>query len=179
MRKMMLGAVGLAALIGLQGCVTQPLSPTVPVMPGKGKSFSQFQEDDVYCQHYASDRVAGKVARANDQTATNALVGAAIGAALGAAVGDTRGAVVGGAAGAGIGATTAHPGERQYAAQREYNIAYVQCMQAHGNHVAAPPPNAYGYPPPPPPGYQPPPPPPPGYPPPPPPGYPPPPPPGY
>lgn len=139
MRKLAMSAAAIAAVLTLGGCVTVPSGPTIPVMPGQGKSFSEFQNDQYYCEGYAHDRVAGRINAANDKIARNTVIGTALGAALGAAVGDTRGAVVGGAAGAAVGASTAHPGYHQYSAQREYNIAYAQCMKYRGNEIAPPP----------------------------------------
>lgn len=165
MRRLAVSAAAIAAALVLTGCVTTPTGPTVPIMPGKNKTFAQFRSDQVYCEHYANDRVAGRVNASNDKIARNTVLGAALGAILGGALGDTRGAVVGGAAGAAIGASTAHPDYHQYSAQDQYNIAYAQCMKYRGNRIPEPPPpyNGYrDYPPPPPPG---------GYPPPPPPGY--------
>jgi hypothetical protein len=152
--KLMAGAAALTAVLVLEGCVTAPMGPTIPVMPGPHKSFSQFQDDQYFCEHYAQDRVAGRINRANDEIARNTVIGAALGAALGGAVGDTRGAIVGGTAGAAVGSSTARPGYKQYGAQREYDIAYAQCMKHRGNQIG------YGerrhydgrdYPPPPPP----------------------------
>lgn len=163
MRKPIFAAAALTGVLMLGGCVTQPLGPTVPVMPGKDKPLAQFNDDDYFCQHYASDRVAGKVDKANDKIAQNTAIGAILGTAVGAALGNTRGAVAGGVAGAAIGNSTANPGSREYQAQREYNIAYAQCMKSRGNEIEQPryrrdyrdyPPPPPNYPPPPPPpGY--------------------------
>jgi len=136
MRRLAVSFVAVAAVLALEGCVTTPSGPTIPVMPGRDKSFSQFQDDQYYCERYAHDRVAGHVDAANDEIARNTVIGTALGAALGAAIGgDTRGAVAGGAAGAAVGATTAGPGHKQYSAQRQYNIAYAQCMKYRGNRI--------------------------------------------
>ena len=157
MRKSAIAMVAAATALSLTACVTTPTGPTIPVMPGKNKSFSDFQNDQYYCEGYAHDRVAGHVNGANDQIARNSVIGALIGTALGAAVGDTRGAVVGGTAGAAVGASTAHPGYGQYSAQRQYDLAYAQCMSYRGNEIGVPyePRRPYwdrhGYPPPPPP----------------------------
>lgn len=164
MRKVTIAVVAAATALSLTACVTTPTGPTIPVMPGKGKAFSDFQNDQYYCEGYAHDRVAGRVDAANDQIARNSVIGALIGTALGAAVGDTRGAVVGGTAGAAVGASTAHPGYGQYSAQREYDLAYAQCMKYRGNEIGIPysprrpywDHRDYPPPPPPPPGYYPP-----------------------
>ena len=138
MRKIAASAASLTAILALAGCVTTPLGPTVPVMPGKDKPFAAFQDDQYYCEGYARDRVAGRVDAANDRIARNTVIGAVLGTALGAAVGDTRGAIVGGAAGAAVGAGTAQPGYGQHSAQQQFNIAYAQCMKYRGNDVGPP-----------------------------------------
>ncbi|MGH8545201.1 MAG: glycine zipper family protein [Gammaproteobacteria bacterium] len=149
------------ALLGgvlLAGCVTVPSGPGVVVLPGKGKTFEQFREEDAVCRHYAQYRVgatpeqaaAHSVARS---AGTGALVGAAAGAligagshdpALGAAIGAGSGLLVGGVAGSAAGGTAAD------AVQGRYDISYVQCMYAKGNQVP-PPPGTPGHPLPPPP----------------------------
>ncbi|HEY2033706.1 MAG TPA: hypothetical protein VGH02_08465 [Rhizomicrobium sp.] len=150
------------AMLLLTGCVTAPEGPSFSAMPGQGKNLQAFDRDDYDCQHYADDRVAGRVDRANDKSTANTILGAAIGAGLGAAVGDTKGAIVGGTAGGLIGNASSDPGYKQYGVQREYDAAYAQCMTSRGNLVPQPGPRYRGdYPPPPPPGYGPPPPPPP------------------
>lgn len=163
MRK--IPAITATAMLLLAGCVSAPEGPSFEAMPGQGKSMQAFDQDDAYCQGYANDRVAGRVDRANDKSATNTILGAAIGAGLGAAVGNTKGAIVGGTAGGLIGNASSDPGYRQYGVQRAYDAAYAQCMTSRGNEVPTPGRFHRGYrdyPPPPPPGYGPPPPPPPG-----------------
>lgn len=49
----------LAALVVLSACATALIGPTVPVLPGTGKSFGQFRADDIECQQYALAQVAG------------------------------------------------------------------------------------------------------------------------
>jgi len=171
-------AAVIAALLLLDGCVTQPMGPTITVMPAPNKPFAVFQQDQAVCQSYADQQTAGGAQQANNQQLLTGVVGTALGAGLGAAIGGGRGAAIGAGAGA-LGGTAVGSGPAQYAQmslQQRYNTAYAQCMYAHGNQVpgysaAPPPPPGYGSPP----GYGPP----PGYPPPgygPPPGYPPPPP---
>ena len=48
----------LAALL-LAACTTVPTAPTVAVMPGSGKSFEQFNDDDVVCRQFAYNQNAG------------------------------------------------------------------------------------------------------------------------
>ncbi|HEX7727317.1 MAG TPA: glycine zipper 2TM domain-containing protein [Rhizomicrobium sp.] len=158
MRK--IPAIAATAMLLLAGCASTPEGPSFAAMPGQGKSLQAFDRDDYDCQGYASNRVAGRVDRANDKTAANTILGAAIGAGLGAAVGDTKGAVVGGTAGGLIGNASSDPGYKQYGVQREYDAAYAQCMTSRGNVVPGPRgPRYHGDYPPPPPGYGPPPPP--------------------
>jgi len=115
------------ALIGgglLAGCATVPTGPEVLVLPGAGKTFEQFREEDAVCRHYAQDRVGTTPGQAAaDSVARSAGTGALVGAAAG---------------------TTAH------SVQWRYDIRYVQCMDAKGNQVP-PPPGTSGHPLPPPP----------------------------
>jgi hypothetical protein len=142
----------------LGACATNPMGPTVPVMPGAGKSFDQFAYDQALCKQYADSQVAGQAQQANQQAVGSALIGTALGAGLGAAVGGGRGAAIGAASGAAVGTgygASASSGA-QYGIQQQYDIAYSQCMYSHGDQVPGftPPP---GYPPgaavPPPPRY--------------------------
>lgn len=149
LHKPMLG--GAIALLLLQGCATQPLGPSVAVMPAANKPFSVFQEDDAVCRNFAQQQVAGGAEQANAAQVGTAVVGTALGAGLGAAVGGGHGAGVGAATGAIAGTAVGAGGaERaQLSLQQRYDVAYSQCMYARGNVVpgyAAPP-----LPPPPPP----------------------------
>ena len=38
----------------LNGCVSTPMGPTIPVMPGPDKSLQAFQGDESTCEGYAS-----------------------------------------------------------------------------------------------------------------------------
>lgn len=148
-------ACGMAVSLG--ACATVPPSgPTVMALPGPGKSFPQFQQEDYQCRVYAQQSTA----YVNPQTGTNqALGGAAIGTLLGAAAGAAIGAAAGNAgAGAAIGAGTGLVGgtavgasnasATQAGLQQEYNVAYTQCMYSYGDTVQSPPPaySGYGYP---------------------------------
>jgi hypothetical protein len=144
----------------LSGCVTPPMGPTIPVMPGPNKSLQAFQQDENTCEGYASQRVAGAAEAANNQALGTGVLTTALGAGLGAAVGGGRGAAIGAASGAvvgtGIGANTS--AGAQYGIQQRYDMAYAQCMQTRGDKVPHPhrprmypPPPPYPYPPPPPP----------------------------
>jgi hypothetical protein len=42
-------------LVLLCGCATMPTGPSVLVLPGTGKPFEQFQEDNAECQYWAAE----------------------------------------------------------------------------------------------------------------------------
>lgn len=138
-------AITVAAL--LAGCVSQPMGPTVTVMPAPNKPFAVFQDDQAICKQFADQQVAGNASQANAQQVGTAVVGTVLGAGLGAAVGGGQGAGVGAATGA-IAGTAIGSGpaaQAQYSLQQRYDIAYQQCMYARGNQVpgftpATPPP---------------------------------------
>jgi len=126
-----------AFLAILGGCVQPPMGPRVAVMPAPNKPFEVFAGEDASCRQFASQQVAGGAEQANNQEIGSAVVGTALGAALGAAVGGGRGAAIGAGSGAIVG-TAAGSGPAsyaQYGLQRRYDIAYSQCMYAHGNQV--------------------------------------------
>jgi hypothetical protein len=152
--------------------VAPPSGPSVVAMPGPGKSFGEFQQDDAACRDYAQSHQpnAGETAaNAQNNSVATAAAGTLIGAGLGAALGSLGGNVGAGAAigaGAGLLGGSAAAGSNTQAAadslQGRYDVAYAQCMVGHGETIQQPPGPGYGYgaPPPPPPGYYPP---PPGY----------------
>ena len=165
----------LAALLLLGACTTIPTGPSVMVMPGSGKSFEQFRNDDAVCRQFALGQIGG--ASANDAAVASGVKSAAAGAAVGALAGAAMGGRDGAGVGAGVGllaGSAAGSNAAQatgYGSQRRYDNAYIQCMYAKGERVPvsgqmapapayspAPSPSI-GYPPPPPPGYPPPPPP--------------------
>ena len=152
--------VTVAGAMALGACaVTPPAGPTVMALPGQGKTFDAFRQDDYACRGYAQQETGNPV---QTQAATNAAVGSAVGgtalgAGLGAAIGAASGgtAATGAAIGAGagllagtvLGANNA-AGVTQAELQQRYDIAYTQCMYAYGNSVQSPPPAyaGYGYP---------------------------------
>jgi hypothetical protein len=144
----------LSPAVLLVACASQPLGPTVPVMPAPGKPFSAFQEDQAICRQFADGQVAGGAQQANNQQVMTGVLGTAIGAGAGALLGGGRGAAVGAGLGA-VGGTAIGAGQAQRAQgsmQYRYDIAYSQCMYSRGNQVPGyAPPGAP--PPPPPPGY--------------------------
>ena len=153
-RKTILAASALLVLLG--GCVSQPMGPSIAVMPAPNKPFEVFQQDQGVCTQYADQQVAGGAQAANGNAVGTAVITTILGAGLGAAVGGGSGAAIGAASGAVAGtALGAGPaGADQYGLQQRYDIAYAQCMYAKGNQVPGYyyPPSATSFPPPPPPG---------------------------
>jgi hypothetical protein len=156
----------MAGLLALGGCVVVPQAPTVMVMPGTGKSFEVFQADMAACQQFAQMSIGGPTQAAQNTVGTNVASGAVAGAAVGALLGAATGNASAGAAwGAGTGMLIGGAGAGNYGAassytlQRQYDIAYMQCMYSRGNQVPtvasprtartwnAPPPSRYGAPP--------------------------------
>jgi hypothetical protein len=135
-----------AALLLLTGCVTVPTGPSVMVLPGSGKDFTQFQADDANCRQWAMQQTGTTTKQAATDAAVGSaavgtVVGAAAGAAIGAAAGDpAMGAAVG--SGVGLFGGTAAGANRaagtQWEVQRRYDNAYVQCMYAMGHQVPVP-----------------------------------------
>jgi hypothetical protein len=138
-----LSVLTMLLLLVLGGCATMPAGPSVMVLPPPGKPFEQFQADDAACRQWAAQQIGvSPQETANKNVATGAVAGTAIGAGLGAAIGAAAGHVGTGAAiGAATGllagtATGANAGQAYgWQAQRQYDMAYVQCMYAKGNEV--------------------------------------------
>ena len=157
-----------ASLLLLAGCASVPTGPSVMALPGTGKSFEQFRNDDAACRQYAHYQAGGAGQAAADAGLSSAAVGTVVGAVAGAAIGGHEGAGAGAGTGLLVG-SMAGAGAAQdsaYWSQRNYDHAYIQCMYAKGNQVPVSgamtgsrrqtPAGSY-YPPPPPPGYAPPP----------------------
>lgn len=153
------------SLVAAVGCATIPTGPTLAVMPAPGKPFEVFVADDSVCRQFAEHQTGTSPQSAAAQktvtgaaigTAAGALAGAAIGAAaghpgIGAGVGAGTGLLIGTGAGANAGYAAG------FTLQRQYNIAYEQCMYAKGNLIPGlvqtrppPPPSSSSFPPPPP-----------------------------
>ncbi len=143
-------------MLALGACaVAPPPGPSVMALPGEGKNFAAFQQDDYSCRQFASMQTGGA---APAQAATNsavgsAVVGTALGAAAGAALGSVGGAMgagaaIGGAtgllAGSAIGANAAQASAGGL--QQRYDMAYTQCMYSHGDSVQSAPSGYAGYP---------------------------------
>jgi len=143
MRKRTKCFVSAITMLALGGCVTMPYGPSVMVLPGDGKSFEQFQNEDVLCRHWASQRLGlSPQDTANQNAATGAVIGTLIGAGLGAAIGAAAGdpglgAAIGAGSGLLVGSTSgAEAGQAYgYEAQRQFDMAYQQCMYAKGNQI--------------------------------------------
>ncbi len=143
MKKRMGTIISALALLVMSGCATMPNGPSVRVLPGPGKSFEQFQTDDVVCRRYAEQSIGISPQQTVNQSAVSgAAVGTLIGAGAGALIGVATGHPAAGAAiGAGSGllvgtASGADAGNISgYEAQRRYDNTYIQCMYAKGNQV--------------------------------------------
>ena len=67
---------GIAGVVALGACaVVPPPGPTVMALPGQGKSFPAFQQDDVTCRGYAEQQTGYQQP---GQAGTNAAVGSAV-----------------------------------------------------------------------------------------------------
>lgn len=135
-----LGTVAAVLLLG--GCVSAPVGPRVMAMPGSGKNYEQFRQDEAVCQQYAREAIGDQPARSNDAMVNSAAAGTAIGAVAGALIGAAGGRAGEGAAigagggllmGSAVGSDKA--AASGYGAQRRYDQVYTQCMYARGNRV--------------------------------------------
>jgi hypothetical protein len=137
------GFVASVAFLVLSGCATQPSGPNVLVLPNPGKSFQEFQSNDMTCRQWAERQIGISAQTVSNQNmVTGAIVGTAIGAGAGALMGEASGQTGnGGALGAGTGllvgtAAGANAGQEYgWKAQQQYDYAYVQCMYAMGNQI--------------------------------------------
>ncbi len=146
----------LGTLAALAGCaVPPPTHPTITALPGPGKSFAQFQQDDAMCQNYAAAHDGNQAEQAqaasNNATAT-AVGGTLIGAAAGAVLGSLShnagaGAAIGGVAGLAVGGSAAanQAQEAGYSLQGAYDTSYAQCMVGNGESVEPPAQPVVGY----------------------------------
>lgn len=125
------------AASALAGCATQPIGPTVQVMPTPGKPFDMFAQEEAYCKNYAKDQIAGAVDQANNKAIGTAVLAAGLGAAVGGAAAGGTGAANGAAGGAVVGTAIGANGAAndQMTIQQRYDAAYSQCMYSKGNQV--------------------------------------------
>lgn len=128
----------------LTACANIPSGPSVMALPGSGKNFNQFRNDDYQCKQFAYEQVGGVTPNqsALASGATTAAVGTGLGAAAGALIGAASGnAGAGAAIGAGsgliggglVGSRNARASGRM--SQQRYDNSYVQCMYALGHRV--------------------------------------------
>jgi outer membrane lipoprotein SlyB len=170
MTRLSAASVAIGGALLLAACASVPNGPSIMALPGSGKTFEQFQFDDMQCRDFAQVQIGGTAQASADNAAVrSAAVGTAVGAVAGAVIGGHQGAGVGAGTGLVVGSMAgADSGySAGYGSQRRYDNAYVQCMYAKGEKVPvsasfvqpqapAPAPSSGGYPPPPPPGYAPP-----------------------
>jgi hypothetical protein len=123
----------------LAACAETPMGPTVQVMPGPGKSFSSFQNDQAVCRQFAEQAVRDQAQGANLRGLGTAALTTVLGAGLGAAIGGGQGAAIGAAGGAlgGAGLGAMRTSNTQNAIQGQYDNAFAQCMFSLGNSVPA------------------------------------------
>jgi hypothetical protein len=132
-----------AAGLLIAGCTTVPTGPQVMVMPGAGKTYDQFHQDDAVCQQYAFQATGNAVNASNDNAVNSAAIGTAVGAVAGALIGAASGGNAGSGAAIGAGggllmgsaAGSNNAASGGYNAQRRFDNVYVQCMYTHGNQV--------------------------------------------
>jgi len=86
--------------------------PSVMTLPGSGKSFDQFRQDDYECREYAYQQIGGKTPQQSSRT--SGVESTAIGAGLGA----VSGVAIAGGEGAAIGAGVAFSGRANGIKQR-------------------------------------------------------------
>lgn len=134
--KLLLSA---ATLTLIAACTTAPTGPSVLVLPGTGKTFDQFRDDDLVCRNYATVQIGGATASSTavDSGVKSAAVGTVLGAAAGAAINGGRGAGVGAGTGLALGglAGTGAANESSYGTQQRYDFGYEQCMYAKGHRI--------------------------------------------
>jgi peptidoglycan hydrolase-like protein with peptidoglycan-binding domain len=126
----------LSSALLLSACATQPIGPSVQVMPAPGKPFENFAQDETACKSYADGQIAGAVKQANDNAFATGALTTALGAGTGALLGGggaKTGAAAGAAAGADAGA--ASTATAQGTIQQRYDAAYSACMYGKGNRV--------------------------------------------
>ncbi|MBJ6725985.1 YMGG-like glycine zipper-containing protein [Geomesophilobacter sediminis] len=141
--NMQIIAVPLLAAVLLAGCASRPTGPSVMVLPAPGKSFDQFNLEDARCRQWAAQQVGiSPQEKANRAMARSSAVGTAVGAGVGAVLGAVTGHPGTGAAlGAGGGLLVGSASGSEAAessgnqAQRQFDIAYQQCMYSYGNQI--------------------------------------------
>ena len=165
-RRVAATGLAIAAAASLAGCAYPPPdTPSFTALPGKGKPYAEFQQEDAYCRSVAYQASGGATAQQNatangvGSAALGTVVGAGAGALIGAAVGNPgAGAAIGAGTGLAFGgvAGAGAADETIAAQQHRFDQTYAQCMVAYGNFVPLPQPAVAPYPYPGPYGYGPP-----------------------
>jgi hypothetical protein len=128
------------AVLFLYGCAQTPVGPSIAVMPAPNKPFDVFVQEDQLCRSWAAHAIGlpGHEGAA-DALVGSALTGAAIGAIADSIDGSNRDIRAGAAMGTTIGAMagTSQNMAITWESQRQYDIAYQQCMFTKGNRVSA------------------------------------------
>lgn len=123
----------------LTACVSLPTGPSIMTLPGSGKSFDQFRQDDYECREYAYQQIGGKTPQQSSRTSgvESAAIGAGLGAVSGVAMAGGEGAAVGAGVGLLVGALMGLSSGTSsgYENQQRYDIGYIQCMYAKGHRV--------------------------------------------
>jgi hypothetical protein len=123
----------------LVSCASIPSGPSVMALPGTGKNFDQFRDDDAYCRLYATEQVRGQTPnRASVMSGVGtAAVGTGIGAAAGGAFGGGTGAAIGAGSGLLLGGLMGSSTARASGeiGQQRYDMGYTQCMYGKGHRV--------------------------------------------
>jgi hypothetical protein len=142
MTKIHHGAPLLLALLApffLTSCASIPSGPSVMALPGAGKTFDQFREDDVYCKQFANAQVGGETPnRASVLSGLGtAIIGTGLGAAAGGAFGGGSGAAIGAGSGLLLGGLmgTGTARDSGNIGQQRYDAGYTQCMYGKGHRV--------------------------------------------
>jgi hypothetical protein len=144
MRRIM-SVPAIVGVLALGACVVAPPpGPSVMAMPGKGKSFAEFQQDDGACRQFASQSIGNSTPgeNATNSAVASSVIGTLVGAGLGAGIGAAAGNPgLGAAAGAGAGLLIGtgiglNASQASGAAtQQRYDMSYEQCMDGHGDQV--------------------------------------------
>jgi hypothetical protein len=123
----------------LASCASIPSGPSVMALPGSGKTFDLFREDDTYCKQYAHTQIGGETPdRASILSGLGtALLGTGIGAAAGGAFGGGSGAAIGAGSGLLLGGLmgTGTARDSGNIRQQRYDSGYIQCMYGRGHRV--------------------------------------------
>jgi hypothetical protein len=121
--------------LGLAGCATPLLSPTVTATPRPYESSDVFQMDRVECTNYADRQIAPRIEAANNRAAASVALDAGF-AGLGAIAGAQDAASAGSIWESDVGSSDTSDATNPSLQQR-YDFAYAQCMSAKGNNVPA------------------------------------------